>query len=168
MSFTGNIQLIGCMQGRMLREGRQFGWFMTKYKFKDNYGCFGRWRTYMKHWDVHGHAFMAMVASMWCPQGQRTGHKHAWDQVEVKGTRAWYKCQAFTWRTRRDQLRARARHPCGRAFGARDFYQDFVARMVGEDKYTVSPSARSRTCPMRPRVWSPEKINHLFNPSFVV
>ncbi|KAL4588425.1 hypothetical protein LXL04_001314 [Taraxacum kok-saghyz] len=44
-----NIQLIGSMQGRILREGRQFGGFMTKYKFKDNCVCFGRSRTKMKH-----------------------------------------------------------------------------------------------------------------------
>ena len=47
------------------------------------------------------------------------------------------KSLAFTKETRRDQLRARARHPRGRAFGARDFYQDFVARMVGEVRFAA-------------------------------
>ncbi|KAL4571415.1 hypothetical protein LXL04_018174 [Taraxacum kok-saghyz] len=37
MSFTGIIQLIGCMQEIIIKEGRQFGGFMTKYKFKDHF-----------------------------------------------------------------------------------------------------------------------------------
>ena len=76
------IQLIGCMQGRILSEGSHLGRFVIRCKFRANFGCFGRSRTCVEHWDIHGHAFMAMVASMWCPHVQRTGHSQVGLKIE--------------------------------------------------------------------------------------
>ncbi|KAL4579833.1 hypothetical protein LXL04_016000 [Taraxacum kok-saghyz] len=57
-------RIIGCMQGRILSDGSHLGWFVTRCKFKDNFGCFGRSRTCMEQMDVHGHTFMGMEASI--------------------------------------------------------------------------------------------------------
>ena len=56
------IQII--MQGRNPSEGSHLDRFVTRRKFKDNFGCFERSRTCVEQWDVHAHAYMGMVASM--------------------------------------------------------------------------------------------------------
>ncbi|KAL4562472.1 hypothetical protein LXL04_034678 [Taraxacum kok-saghyz] len=62
--ITGNIQVIGCIQGMILSEGSHLGWFVTRCKFKDNFRCFGKSRTCMEQMDVHGHTCIGMEASM--------------------------------------------------------------------------------------------------------
>ena len=64
------IQII--MQGRNPSEGCHLDRFVTRRKFKDNFGCFGRSRTCVEQWDVHAHACMGMEASMGCSQVFRT------------------------------------------------------------------------------------------------
>ena len=66
------IQIIGCMQGRNLSEGIHLDRFVTRCKFKDNFGSFGISRTCVEQWDVHAHACMGMEASMGCSQVFRT------------------------------------------------------------------------------------------------
>ena len=57
---------------QIIMQGSHLDRFVTRHKFKDNFGCFGRSRTCVEQWDVHAHACMDMEASMGCPQVFRT------------------------------------------------------------------------------------------------